>query len=61
MNFSISPLVREHQQKRFVMLSRFWPLKGLGGLSESIKEGKFVTKIFFHIMLNEILKYCEKY
>ena len=25
-------------------------------LSESVKKGKFVTKIFFQIMLNEILK-----
>ena len=30
-------------------------------LSESIKKGKFVTKIFFHIMLNEVLKICGKW
>ena len=32
------------------------------GFSESvIKKGKFVTKIFFTIMLNEeVLKSCEK-
>ena len=50
---------REHRQKTFITLSGFWPLKeggggggggggGVGrGLSESIKKGKFVTKIFF--------------
>ena len=40
--------LREHQQKTFVMLSRFWPLiRGSGCLSESVKKGKFVMKIFF--------------
>ena len=42
--------VREHQQKTFVKLLGFWSLiKGLGGggLSESIKKGTFVMKIFF--------------
>ena len=32
------------------MLSRFWLLRGWeggGGLSESVKKGKFVMKIFF--------------
>ena len=28
--------------------------------SESVKKGRFVTKIFFKIILNEILKICEK-
>ena len=52
------------------MLSRFWPLmKGLkeggggggGGLSESIKKGKFRTKIFFfQIILDEVEKICGK-
>ena len=28
-------IVREHQQKTFVTLSGFWPLRGLGDLSES--------------------------
>ena len=35
----------------FVTLSGFWPLRVLG---ESIKKGKFVIKIFFQIMLNEV-------
>ena len=33
-------------KKTSVTLSGFWPLGG-GGLSESVKKGKFVTKIFF--------------
>ena len=37
--------LREHTQKTFVTLSRFWP--EVGGLSESVKKVKFVTKIFF--------------
>ena len=61
---SLLPLqnLREHRQKTFVTLSGFWLLRGLGGLSESVKKGKFVTKIFFffHVMLNEVLKICEK-
>ena len=31
--------IREHRQKTFIMLSGFWPLKGVGGLSKSIKKG----------------------
>ena len=45
-NFSI--LLREHQQKTFVMLNRFLPLsRGGGGLSEFVKKGNFVMKIFY--------------
>ena len=46
-------MVGERQQKALIMLSRFWPSKGLwgkggsDGLGESIKKGKFVVKIFF--------------
>ena len=51
-------------KKTFVTLSGFWLLRGWGGegrdLSESFEKGKFVTKIFFQIMLNEVLKTCEK-
>ena len=36
----------ENLQKAFVTLGRFWPLRG-GGLGESVKKGKFATKIFF--------------
>ena len=38
--------VREHRQKTIVILSGFWPFKGVGGLSDSVKKGKFLTKIF---------------
>ena len=34
---------------------------GLGWVGESVKEGKFGTKIFFTIMMfNEALKSCKK-
>ena len=39
--------IREHQQKSFLKVSGFWLLRGYGGFSESVKKGKFVTKIFF--------------
>ena len=52
--------LREHQQKSFVTLSGFWPLWGWGDLSESVKKGKFVTKIFFGLMLYETLKISGK-
>ena len=29
--------------KTFVTLSGFWPLRGCGGLSESVKKGKFFS------------------
>ena len=51
--------MREHRQKPLVMLSGFWPFKGIGGFSDSVKKGKFVKKPFFQIMLNEVLKICE--
>ena len=38
------PVIREHRQKTFVMLSGFWLVNGVGGLSKSIKKVKFVTK-----------------
>ena len=33
---------------------------GLGVLGEFVKSGIFVTKLFFQIMLNEVLKCCKK-
>ena len=39
--------IGEHRQKTFVTLSGFSSLGGCGGLSESVKKGKCVTKIFF--------------
>ena len=46
------------QTLKTVKLSRFWPLKGCGDFSKLVKKGKFVTKIFFQIILNEVLKIC---
>ena len=44
-------------EKTFVMLSGFWPLRGWGtDLSESVKKGKLVTKIFF----SEIVEWSYK-
>ena len=59
-NLKLCWRVREHQQKRFVTVSGFWPLRGWEGLSQSVKRRKFVTKIFFQIILNKVLKTCEK-
>ena len=44
------------------MLSRFWTLRAGGGetsLSESVEKETFLTKIFFQVMLNEVL-YVKK-
>ena len=41
---------------KFVTHSKFLPLSGLVGLSESNKKGKLVTKIFFQIILSKVLK-----
>ena len=35
-------------------------VKGVGDFSESVKKGKFMTKIIFQIMLNEVIKSYEK-
>ena len=59
-NIMFGKLVGEHWQKTFVKLSGFHLLRGWGSLSESVKKWKFTLKIFFQIMLNEVLKICEK-
>ena len=42
--------LREHLQIAFVTLSGFWPLRGWGSLSESIKKGIFMDEnLFFQI------------
>ena len=52
--------------KKLVMLGGFWLLikrvrgwRGVGGLVNPLKK-KFVTKIFFQIILNEVEKLCAK-
>ena len=54
---------REHQQKNFHHAQQILVVKGVGGRyqSEYNKSGKFITKIFFHIMLNDILKICQRW
>ena len=59
-NLKLCWRVREHQRKRFVTVSGFWPLRGWEGLRQSVKRRKYVTKIFFQIILNKVLKACEK-
>ena len=46
-------------KKNFVTLSGLWPLRGWGGLAESVKKRKFVMKIF-KIMLSKVLETCRK-
>ena len=41
-------------------LRRSWSLRGLGDLYESLKKEKLGIKMFFQIMLNELLKSCLK-
>ena len=42
------------------MLKGFWSLRRFENVGLSLlKKGKFVTKIFFQILLNEILKSCK--
>ena len=36
---SMKIFLKESRQKTFVMLSRFWPFKGVGGLGEANKKG----------------------
>ena len=63
--------LREHPQKTFNTLRGFSLFKGMvvvvvvvlevgGKGGESVKKGKFLTKIFCPIMLNEVLKSCKK-
>ena len=53
-------MLREHRQKRSVKLSGFWPLRGWGDLSESVKKGKFMPQIFFSINAEWSFKYFWK-
>ena len=53
--------------KNFCHAYQILAIKGVGGGigggeggGESVKTGKFITKIFFQIMLNEVVKICEK-
>ena len=58
--FNLILRVREHQQKTFVMLKIFWLLRGWGVRSNPLKKENLWWKYFFQVMLNEVLKICEK-
>ena len=47
-------------KKTFVTLSRFWPLKGWRGLSESVQNENLLQKSFLKKILNEVLQNCKK-
>ena len=57
-------ILREHLQKSFVTLSGFWLFWGCGGesFSGSVKEEKFVRKIFLadNVERTEGHEICEK-
>ena len=44
----------------FCHILQILAVKGMGALNETIKKGNFVTKTIFQVMLNEVLKSCEK-
>ena len=50
--------VTEYQQNFF--LTHIVTIQGVGSLVESVKKGKFMTKIFFQTMFNEVKKSCKK-
>ena len=53
-------MLRKHREKSSVTLSGFWPLRGWGDLSDSVKKGKFVPQIFFSINAEWSFKYFWK-
>ena len=50
---------RGHPQQISVMLNIFWSLRGWR-FGEYVKKEKFGAKIFYQMMLNEVLKGCKK-
>ena len=53
--------LRDHQQKTFVTLSRYWPFSEWGVWVNRLKRENLSWKSFFQIMLNEALKSCKKW
>ena len=47
MDNSKSDTVRVHRQKNFCQAQQILAIKAVGGLSQSFKKGKFVTKTYF--------------
>ena len=61
LTFSMLVYYKGASTKSFRHACVFWPLRGWGvGLVESIKKEEFVTKIFFYIILNQVLKSSKK-
>ena len=50
-----------HWQKMFLTLSRFWPLREWGIWLNPLNKENSWQKSFFQILLNEVLKNCEKW
>ena len=61
-NLAIIPVIKMlgNINKGFSSRWLILAIKSVGSLGELVEKGKFVTKIFFQIMLNEIKKSCKK-
>ena len=55
---NLPPHKERTDKKLFVMLSRFWLLKGLR--VNLLKQRKIIDKNIFQVRLNEVLKICKK-
>ena len=54
--------IREHQQKTFVMISRFFAVKWVGvWVNPLMQENLWQIFFFFQITVNEVLKIYEKW
>ena len=58
----IRNVIREHQQKTFIMLSGFWPLRGKGcgggaGVGGDFRENKKKNFRSFEVFLTILLRY----
>ena len=53
--------IREHRQKTFTMLSRFWLLRGRVVWVNPSKKQNLWRESFFQIMLNKVLKIWGKW
>ena len=61
-NLAIIPVIKMlgNINKGFSSRWLILAIKRVGSLGELVEKGKFVTKIFFQIMLNEVKKSCKK-
>ena len=56
---NLPPHKERTDKKLFVMLSRFWLLKGVR--VNLLKQRKIIDKNIFQVRLNEVLKICKKW